>query len=204
MCMAKTDWERCIEFHGHSCPGLAIGYRVAVAALDKMGELRSSDEELVCITENDACGVDAIMLLTGCTLGKGNLIFRDYGKQVYTFGSRNSGKALRLAVKDSAWRGQVNDGFSRLRNKVFGGTATVDETKEFNSYMEERVRKILEIPLDELLKVENIEINLPPKARIFASVNCVYCNESVAESRARVRDGKFACIPCAGEYSRGW
>ncbi|MDD1696979.1 MAG: hypothetical protein LUQ36_01310 [Methanoregula sp.] len=26
----------------------------------------------------------------------------------------------------------------------------------------------------------------------------------VAEHRARVRNGKFVCMPCAGEYGRGW
>jgi formylmethanofuran dehydrogenase subunit E len=26
----------------------------------------------------------------------------------------------------------------------------------------------------------------------------------VAEYRARVDDGKFVCMPCAGEYGRGW
>ncbi|HBC95098.1 MAG TPA: formylmethanofuran dehydrogenase, partial [Pelotomaculum sp.] len=27
----KNDWEKSVEFHGHSCPGLAIGYRVSKA-----------------------------------------------------------------------------------------------------------------------------------------------------------------------------
>ena len=25
-------WKKCVEFHGHECPGLAIGYRAAMAA----------------------------------------------------------------------------------------------------------------------------------------------------------------------------
>ena len=40
----------------------------------------STDEEIVCVTENDACGVDAIQFITGCTFGKGNLLYRDRGK----------------------------------------------------------------------------------------------------------------------------
>ncbi len=180
MCMEKTDWEKCIDFHGHSCPGLAIGYRVAKTALEKLAEDRDQDEELVAIVENDACGVDAIMFLTGCTLGKGNLIYRDYGKQVYTFGSRDSKTALRLVIKDQAWRGQEN--LSR----------------------EERMEKILTMPEEELIQVETVDMDLPPKARIFATVQCAHCGENVMEARARVKDGKFACIPCAGEYTRGW
>jgi len=180
MCMEKTNWEKCVDFHGHSCPGLAIGYRVAETALEQLRAMRDEDEELVAIVENDACGVDAIMFLTGCTLGKGNLIYRDYGKQVYTLGSRNSKKALRLAIKDGAWRGQED--LSR----------------------EERMAKILEMPAEDLLNVQTVDMELPPKAKIFTSVQCAQCGENVMEARARVKDGKFACIPCAGEYSRGW
>jgi formylmethanofuran dehydrogenase subunit E len=42
------------------------------------------------------------------------------------------------------------------------------------------------------------------RAKIFASVQCAICGEMVAEHRARVRDGKFVCMPCSGEYGRGW
>ena len=70
--------EETIRFHGHSCPGLALGIRAAEVAL-KESE-RASDEEVVAVVETDMCGVDAIQYLTGCTFGKGNLIHLDYGK----------------------------------------------------------------------------------------------------------------------------
>ena len=86
-------WEDCAQFHGHKCPGLAIGYRAAVLAMEKLGLSEGSqDEELVCISENDACGVDAIQVITGCTAGKGNLIFHMTGKEAYSFYCRKSGK----------------------------------------------------------------------------------------------------------------
>ncbi len=80
----QKDWEDCIAFHGHECPGLAIGFRMAHAARTRLGIISAHDEELVCVTENDACGVDAIQFLLSCTLGKGNLIFRDRGKHAFT------------------------------------------------------------------------------------------------------------------------
>jgi formylmethanofuran dehydrogenase subunit E len=75
--MEKTLWERVVDFHGHECIGLASGYRVAEAAMDALGDGRDIDEEMVAVVENDSCAVDAIQVVTGCTLGKGNLIFRD-------------------------------------------------------------------------------------------------------------------------------
>lgn len=69
MCRELTVWEKAVEFHGHECPGLAIGVRAVEAAKVKMGIHFSQDEEIVCVTENDACGVDAIQVLAGCSLG---------------------------------------------------------------------------------------------------------------------------------------
>ena len=92
------NFEDTIKFHGHACPGLAIGYRVANLALKELG-LRARDEELVAIVENNSCAVDAIQLMCGCTFGKGNLIFKDFGKQVYTFIKRQDSEAVRIAVK---------------------------------------------------------------------------------------------------------
>jgi formylmethanofuran dehydrogenase subunit E len=71
MCSEISNWDKVIEFHGHSCPGVAIGYQAARVALQRLQTMRAGDEELVAIVENDACGVDAIQVLTGCTFGKG-------------------------------------------------------------------------------------------------------------------------------------
>lgn len=97
--MAKSDWQKAVEFHGHACPGLAIGFMAVEAVKEKMGVTFSWDEELVCVTENDACGVDAVQVLTGCSFGKGNLIYRDTGKQAFSFFNRKNGESLRMIVK---------------------------------------------------------------------------------------------------------
>ncbi len=203
VCSGKTPWEIVVEFHGHSCPGLAVGYRVAQIALRELKELRSPDEELVAVVENDACGVDAIMLLTGCTLGKGNLIFRDYGKQVYTIGSRNSGRALRISVNGEALY-RPEGPVAALRKKVFEGTATPDEKKKFYEHQAKRTDFILNMPEGEFCKTEEIDYRFPGRARIFNSVRCAGCGEYVMETRARVKDSRPVCIPCSDDYSRGW
>lgn len=67
---------RSVEFHGHSCPGLIIGIKAAMYVMELFHEAFSEDEEFVCVAENDACGVDAIQSILGCSVGKGNLLFR--------------------------------------------------------------------------------------------------------------------------------
>ena len=80
--MEQQLWEKAIAFHGHACPGLAIGVRAATEAIKRLNLSFSEDEEVVCVTENDACGVDGIQAILSCTAGKGNLKFRDTGKMV--------------------------------------------------------------------------------------------------------------------------
>ena len=85
--------DETIEFHGHNCPGLAIGIRAAELARLKLGIDQTANT--VCVTETDMCGVDAIQFLTGCTFGKGNLIHKDYGKSAFTFFNRDTGSGFR-------------------------------------------------------------------------------------------------------------
>ena len=95
----SRDFEEVIRFHGHVCGGLAIGYRAAQAAIAELGVERAEDEELVAIVENDSCAVDAIQVLTGCTMGKGNLQLRDYGKMVMTLFRRDEHRGVRVSRK---------------------------------------------------------------------------------------------------------
>lgn len=177
-------------FHGHICPGLAIGYRVSQAALRALGK-RAKDEELVAIVENNSCAVDAVQLMTGCTFGKGNLIFKDYGKQVYTFIKRPSGKAIRISLK---WEPK------RESASGFGEVGPVAPSEAVQRVLQRRrknrIKEILSAPEKELLEVKTLKMTLPEEAKIYPSVRCECCGEKVMEPRARLRDGKVLCIPC--------
>ncbi len=48
------DLARCVEFHGHVCPCLIYGYRVAKEAIRLMNLRRAVDEEVAAICENDS------------------------------------------------------------------------------------------------------------------------------------------------------
>jgi formylmethanofuran dehydrogenase subunit E len=174
--MNKQLWEKAVAFHGHECPGLAIGVKACEAVVEKMGVSPAFDEELVCITENDACGVDAVQALMGCTMGKGNLIYRGTGKQAFTFVKRDSGKAMRLYLKAK------NNGMER---------------PQYQEYL-------LNAPVDEVFDCKEVQINLPESARIFSSIVCDNCGESAPEHKIRLQEGKNVCLDCFREYTRGW
>ena len=197
MCKELTGWEKAVEFHGHVCPGLAIGYRAAGIALDLLQEERAADEELVAVVENDACGVDGVQVVTGCTLGKGNLVFRDLGKQVFTFLLRGGAPGVRVALKYGAME---NEERSALRAKVFGNTAAPDERERFNRLQEQAVEALLNAPAGEYFLVRRVKDRAPEKARLHPSLQCAYCGEGVMEPRARLREGAACCLDCADRY----
>ncbi|MCE5298827.1 MAG: FmdE family protein [Methanoregulaceae archaeon] len=199
-----APFEEVVAFHGHTCPGLAIGYRVARAALQALSVERPDDEELVAIVENDACGIDAIQYVAGTTVGKGNLIFCDYGKRAWTFINRRTGHAVRVAEKPEFFEKKSDPLLSDLVRKVRSGEATEEEQREFFCLSEQYVRDLLAFPAEEMFTIRRVTPKIPEQARIFRSFTCAVCGESVAESRARVRDGKIVCIPCHGHYTRGW
>lgn len=189
------SFEEVVDFHGHSCPGLALGYRVSLAALKAMGmEHISEDEELVAIVENDSCAVDAIQVVTGCTFGKGNLIFRDYGKQAYTFIKRPSGEAIRISIDFISSKETEKE--KELWKRYAGGDRSKEVMKAVHDRKAKKTKGILESPEAALMKITKITVPLPHEANIYQSLTCEICGEKMAEPRAKVRDGKIVCIPC--------
>lgn len=196
------DFDDVTDFHGHSCPGLAYGYRVAAAAMKEMDMKNvSQDEEVVAIVENNSCAVDAIQVLTGCTFGKGNLIFRDYGKQVYTFIKRPSGEAIRISVDLPSLEETGEE--KEMWRRYSEGDRTDDVLKAVHDRKARKIRAILEADKSELLKITKGRIQPPPEAEIYPSIRCDICGEKVAEPRLRVKDRKRICIPCF-EGERTW
>jgi formylmethanofuran dehydrogenase subunit E len=199
-----SKFQTAIAFHGHLCPGLTLGYRAAQIALEQLDSVRAPDEEMVCIVENDACGLDAIQVMTGCTIGKGNLILQNHGKQVYTFIDRKSGKGVRLALRPESDISHTDPRLDELRPKVMGGSATPDEQAEFHTRMTAVSDHLASMPAGELFTIREGAFEIPEKARIFNTVVCASCGEPVSEGMARLKDGRPICLPCHHEYTRGW
>lgn len=175
--MNKELWEKAVAFHGHECPGLAIGFKACEAAAEKMGIGMSDDEEIVCITENDACGVDAVQALLSCTIGKGNLLYHDTGKQAFSFFDRKNNKKLRVCLKTGE-----NEGMDQTQWKEY----------------------LLNAPVDEIFTFSEPRLALPEKAKLFQTVICEICGEGAPEHKMHLQDEKIVCADCFKNYSRGW
>jgi formylmethanofuran dehydrogenase subunit E len=199
--MKMKTFEEVCEFHGHACPGLALGYRVSILALREFGE-RASDEELVAVVENNSCAVDAVQVMSGCTFGKGNLIFKDYGKQVYTFIKRPSGDGIRISVAWTPPRETEHE--RRIWKKYAKGDRSEKVLKAVHDRKAKKINSIMQAKDREIFRVVRGKMALPEEAHIYTSLKCAVCREKVMEPRARVKDGKIVCIPCAEEkYKKG-
>lgn len=190
------DFKKCIDFHGHLCPGLAIGYRAARAGMDWLAEHRSEDEEIVAIVETDACSVDAIQVLTGCTFGKGNFIFKDNGKHVYTLLSRNSGKGVRISLKHDP--AKADDPQRALMEKIKDGSADDGEKETFQKLRLQKISDILSRPVDAIFDIREADAKLPPKARMETSKPCAVCGEPTMPAKMIETNGNFLCRDCHG------
>jgi formylmethanofuran dehydrogenase subunit E len=184
------------EFHGHVCPGSALGFKASEMALKELSSSKSIDEELVCIVENDSCAVDAVQVLTGCTFGKGNLIFNDYGKQVYTFISRNSGNGIRISLKNSFDMGQIDPDIGPLRAKISAGKANDAEKELLQEKVQGAADKIISMDVNDIFEFENVKMDPPKKASLYKSLKCDNCNEMVSEHRLKQQGNLKICIPC--------
>ena len=164
----ETLWKKAVEFHGHICPGLMIGFRAALYAANLLELSFSEDEEVVCISENDACGVDAIQAILGCTVGKGNLLFHIRGKQAFSFYNRQSNHSVRLVLKQ----------------------------KSYHMNREESLAYYESCEDSEMFTVKETTLPLPEKARIYESVKCEFCGEMTGSRWIKERNGKNYCLDC--------
>jgi formylmethanofuran dehydrogenase subunit E len=192
--IAPETIEDIVRFHGHMCPGLAMGIRAAEVALREVGP-HSPDEEVVTLTETDMCAVDAIQYLTGCTFGKGNLIHLDHGKNAYTFIRRSDGKAVRVSTRPGAF--DRSPEYSELSARVRNESATEEERARYRELRADRTEAILQAPEEELYAVEELrDVEIPPMARIHNSIACADCGDLTMETRVRELEGRELCPTC--------
>ena len=167
-------WQDCVAFHGHECGGLTIGYKASLYAIELLNLEFSADEQVVCIAENDACGIDGIQVMLGCSIGKGNLLFHMRGKSAYSFYNRKTGKSVRLILKPRP------EGM----------------TKEASFAYYQGCKP------EEMFDVKETIIRLPEKARLFDSYTCECCGETAGANWIRLAGGKKLCLDCYESYDR--
>lgn len=189
--------DKAKDFHGHWCGGLALGIRAAAWAMENFGT--ASDEEIVAVSETDMCGVDAIQALVGCTLGKGNFLFRDTGKIAFTFYRRSDGKGLRIVAKTRG--GELKSRIVQLKEALSTRDLPPKERTRLEAELAELRKRdieyVLSAPFEELFEIKPTQYPLPPLAQRLPTILCEKCGEGVMASRIVEQGGHKFCKYCA-------
>lgn len=173
--------------HGHLCAGQVLGVRMAMLGLERLGidDPRGKDRKrLVTFVEIDRCATDAIGVVTGCRLGKRALKFRDWGKMAATFVDVSSGRAFRIAARESS---------KALAKSIH---------PEIENKNQQQMRAYRELSDADLFNVQEVRVELPPEefpGYKCEPAMCAECGEGINFRREVVRDGRTLCRACAGE-----
>lgn len=187
------------SLHGHICPGLALGVIAGVYGMKEFGLNNDGMEELLAIVETNNCFTDGIQYVSGCTLGNNALIYRDFGKTAVTFTRRN-GQGIRLVARPDYREFQEErfPEFAQLFQKVVTERKGDDQEKlRFKKTAAQTGLALLMIPVENVFKVEEVEVAFPEYAPIHGSVYCKRCRESVMSSRIVSVNGEQLCMACA-------
>ena len=179
--------EDAAKAHGHICAGQVLGVRLAMYGLNLLGinDPQGADRKrTVTFVEIDRCATDAVALVTNCRLGKRALKFRDWGKMAATFIDIESGKAVRVAAKESS---------KELAKQLH---------PEIDNKNKQQMLAYREMAEEDLFTIEWVQVELPehefPGYR-GERIVCDECREGIAFKREVVREGKTLCRGCAGE-----
>jgi len=173
--------------HGHMCAGQILGLRLAMHGVNLLGiddPAGKDRKRLVSFVEIDRCATDAVPIVTGCRLGKRALKFRDFGKVAATFCDLQSGRAVRVAARES----------SKQRAREL-----YPEILDRNA---QQMRAYREMSDADLFDVQWVRVKLGPEdmpGYKAARVVCAECGEGVNFKREVTREGKALCRSCAGE-----
>jgi formylmethanofuran dehydrogenase subunit E len=179
--------------HGHLCAGQVLGVRLAMFGLHKLGidDPHGKDRKrLVTFVEIDRCATDAVGVVTGCRLGKRALKFRDWGKMAATFVDVTSGKAIRVAAKESS---------KALAREMH---------PEVENQNQQQMLAYREMSDEDLFATQWVTVGLA--AEEFPGykgerVVCEACGEGINFRREVRRAGQILCRACAGEsYYKLW
>jgi formylmethanofuran dehydrogenase subunit E len=173
------------QTHGHLCAGQVLGVRLAMLGLRELGieDPIAERKRLVTYVEIDRCVTDAVALVANCRLGKRALKFRDWGKVAATFVDLQTGRAIRVAARESS-KQAARAMFPELEKEA-------GQQKAYAALSDELLFEKQWVKVD--VQPEDLPGFKGPR------VICAECGEGINFKREIIKDGRAVCRSCAGE-----
>src|SRR6266567_2436563 len=177
--------ELSAKAHGHLCAGQVLGVRLAMLGLRELGidDPVAERKRLMTYVEIDRCVTDAVALVANCRLGKRALKFRDWGKVAATFVDLKTGRAVRIAAKESS-KQTARTMFPELEKEA-GQQKAYAQLSDDVLFDKQWVK--VKVALEDLPGFKG------PR------VVCAQCGEGINFKREVLVNGRALCRSCAGE-----
>lgn len=184
MCVEKTPWEQVVDFHGHTCPGIAIGFRVAQIAQRELGLRPGPGSELLVKAETHSCALDAFQVLNKATCGRGSLRVKEKGKHVYLFQYSGREEIVRIAIKGALIEHVAEpESFASPRQR--------------QNWVLENIQFILGSPEEDFCAIQKIPSSLQQTSKAPHWATCSVCGEAVRPDHAVQSGEEYKCLTCA-------
>jgi formylmethanofuran dehydrogenase subunit E len=185
------------EFHGHRCPFMPLGYRMAKLAMKELGAEKEKDHGFFIIPElgvghPQTCLMDGMMIASGATYGKSLMEKTFWGKLAAVFYHPEKG-AIRLALKaDFLDEFGKQEFFAQRMQGVEPSLIAPDVTERAINWTDAQTD-------DNVFKKERLpQYQFKRVKGSFNKAKCVKCGEYVFERYVRTVNGQPHCIPCSG------
>ena len=139
------SFDEIANAHGHRCPGIAIGYKMAKAAAEWAG-----DESVCVYSTTNRCPLDALRHTFHLT--DETLTIEDKGELHFVLEKADGSKLFIDEVPGSKIKNEEGD---KLRKKVREGTASKEETARFNEIQEELLQQAFNTPDEKLFTIHS-------------------------------------------------
>ena len=142
------SFEEITAVHGHTCPGIAIGYKIVKHAAEWAGD----EENISVYSTSTRCPLDALRVVFHLREHPERLTIEDKQQLHFVLTKPDGSKLFIDEVPGSKISDAEGDA---LRTKVRGGTASAAEIKRFNEIQAELLKKTFETPDEQLFTLHS-------------------------------------------------
>ena len=140
------SFEKIVEAHGHACPGIAIGYKIAAAAAKWAGE----ETNISVYSTSTRCPLDALRTTFHLREHPKRLTVEDKGELHFVLSKPDGSKMIVDEIPGAKIHTEEGDA---LGIKVKAGTATDEEKERYAQIRAKLLETALAMPDEKLFTV---------------------------------------------------
>ncbi len=198
--LLNMSLKRIVDFHGHLCPDLVIGAKVAHFARALVADGGDGLELDSVVAENCTSALDAIQILLGTTMGNRRLTVINYGKHNYILVMKGGQPGRRLTLRPPDF-GDA-ESYDDLANKIASDRATLDDVVTMQRMLDDRVRWLLARQPEELFAISRVACTRFRTELPTVLAVCARCGQPVLRHRGVDHQNGIWCLPCFREANR--